>query len=361
MSANITRLEGTAPNLPQTVTIASHYAYNAAGIRTRVMQTINGVTQKRYFLLDDGHTGYSQIFEETSTLGGNAVRSYVLGDDVLSQTAGSVTSHLLYDGHGSTRQLANGNGEITDSYAYDAYGKMLGGDPNVTDRLSATELLYTGEQFDPGLQMEYLRARYYDQNTGRFNRIDPFAGNNTDPQSLHKYAYAGDDPINYIDPSGNSYLLLIVVIVAVIAVPLLYTLRNASVLMSRVQMERHDIDRAIQAINMYWATYPKMVNLRDRLRADAAEPIDIRLVSTEQFSGAQTRLQGNTMYIDRSVIQESDAAVALVIFGEFQHIPAGGNMNEEEAQAELIRVRNMLPDNVRDDYINTRRHGGTHN
>jgi hypothetical protein len=48
-----------------------------------------------------------------------------------------------------------------------------------------------------------LRARYYDPATGRFNRLDPFFGNLDDPQSLHKYLYTCDDPINGIDPSGE--------------------------------------------------------------------------------------------------------------------------------------------------------------
>ena len=203
-SANIARKEGL-----QDVTITSSYAYNTAGIRTRAEQTINGITQNRYFLLDSGHTGYSQVFEETSTLGGNLVRSYVLGDDVLSQNVGGVNSHLLYDGHGSTRQLAGDDGAVSANYAYDAYGKMPGGNPNVTDKQSATDLLYAGEQFDPGLQMEYLRARYYDQNTGRFNRLDPFEGNSEDPQSLHKYAYAHCDPVNGIDPTGRMLITIL--------------------------------------------------------------------------------------------------------------------------------------------------------
>jgi RHS repeat-associated protein len=63
-------------------------------------------------------------------------------------------------------------------------------------------MLYSGEQFDPNLQMQYLRARYYDQNSGRFNRVDPFGGNNSDPQSLHKYGYAHSNPVMGIDPSG---------------------------------------------------------------------------------------------------------------------------------------------------------------
>ena len=219
-SANITRKEGL-----QDVTITSSYAYNTAGIRTRAEQTINGVTQNRYFLLDSGHTGYAQVFEETSTLGGNVVRSYVLGDDVLSQNVGGVTSHLLYDGHGSTRQLAGDDGAVTANYAYDAYGKMLGGNPGVTDgKQSATDLLYAGEQFDPGLQMEYLRARYYDQDNGRFNRLDPFDGNSEDPQSLHKYAYAHCDPVNGIDPSGEFMIDLITTLsivgsLSIVAIP----------------------------------------------------------------------------------------------------------------------------------------------
>jgi len=51
--------------------------------------------------------------------------------------------------------------------------------------------------------MYYLRARYYNPQNGRFNRIDPFSGNYSDPQSLHKYLYCHANPINAIDPSGN--------------------------------------------------------------------------------------------------------------------------------------------------------------
>ncbi len=48
----------------------------------------------------------------------------------------------------------------------------------------------------------YLRARWYDAQNGRFNRLDPFFGNLSDPQSLHKYAYVHGDPIQGIDPTG---------------------------------------------------------------------------------------------------------------------------------------------------------------
>ncbi len=79
----------------------------------------------------------------------------------------------------------------------DAYGNLL----NMAASAAATSLLYSGEFTDPSGQ-QYLRARYYDPTTGRFNRLDPFAGNIQDPQSLHKYLYVHGDPIQGIDPSG---------------------------------------------------------------------------------------------------------------------------------------------------------------
>jgi RHS repeat-associated protein len=116
----------------------------------------------------------------------------------------------LYDGHGSTRQLTDSAGAIVpnESYSYGAYGVMLGGNPTAGNP-AATNLLYTGEQYDTSAQSYYLRARYYDPLTGRFNRMDPFAGNMQDPQSLHKYLYCHANPLNGIDPAGLMFFSLV--------------------------------------------------------------------------------------------------------------------------------------------------------
>jgi len=50
--------------------------------------------------------------------------------------------------------------------------------------------------------MQYLRARYYDQNTGRFASVDPFEGRVEDTMSRHRYMYGNDNPVRYKDPSG---------------------------------------------------------------------------------------------------------------------------------------------------------------
>ncbi|MBU3978759.1 RHS repeat-associated core domain-containing protein [Patescibacteria group bacterium] len=66
-------------------------------------------------------------------------------------------------------------------------------------------MLYQGQQQDPESNLYYLRARYYDPATGRFISRDPVKGTLTNPQTQNPYAYAGNDPINNSDPSGEFY------------------------------------------------------------------------------------------------------------------------------------------------------------
>jgi RHS repeat-associated protein len=100
---------------------------------------------------------------------------------------------------------------IAQVFAYDAYGNAIG----FSTGEALTEFLYSGEQFDSKIGQQYLRARYYDPATGIFNRLDPFFGNLSDPQSLHNYLYCHADPISYTDPSGE--LLFLVPIIGLIS------------------------------------------------------------------------------------------------------------------------------------------------
>jgi RHS repeat-associated protein len=86
---------------------------------------------------------------------------------------------------------------VTDTYDYDAWGSIVdltGSTPNV--------YLYRGEQYDPDLNVYNLRARYFNQVTGRFLSTDPAEAVIDDPATLHRYLYADADPVNRIDPTG---------------------------------------------------------------------------------------------------------------------------------------------------------------
>jgi RHS repeat-associated protein len=95
---------------------------------------------------------------------------------------------------------------VTDTYEYDAFGNSF-----TVSGTTPNEMMYRGEQYDSDLGLYYLRARYYNPLTGRFMSRDPndpqlmdSDGMPIDPKYLHKYLYAGGDPINQIDPSGRA-------------------------------------------------------------------------------------------------------------------------------------------------------------
>ncbi|KAB2839254.1 MAG: RHS repeat-associated core domain-containing protein [Burkholderiales bacterium] len=90
---------------------------------------------------------------------------------------------------------------ITDSYTYDAWGK-------VTARTGTTANPYKfqGEWQEENTGLVYLRARWYDPGVGRFLSRDPAEGDSFLPLSEHRYIYAGDDPANMVDPSGQAFM-----------------------------------------------------------------------------------------------------------------------------------------------------------
>ena len=102
--------------------------------------------------------------------------------------AGKQEYHLT-DSLGSTTGLTDETGDLVVSYGYNVFGAIraqTGTQPN--------EFTFTGEQVDSsGLQ--YLRARYYDNATGRFLVRDPLP-------LLQRYPYVGDNPVNFADPTG---------------------------------------------------------------------------------------------------------------------------------------------------------------
>jgi RHS repeat-associated protein len=63
---------------------------------------------------------------------------------------------------------------------------------------------YRAEQYDQDLNLYYLRARYYNPATGRFIERDPLDGYISIPVTLHKYLYAGGDPVDEVDPTGRA-------------------------------------------------------------------------------------------------------------------------------------------------------------
>jgi RHS repeat-associated protein len=64
----------------------------------------------------------------------------------------------------------------------------------------------TGKERDAETGLDYFGARYLSSAQGRFTSADtPLIDQNpTDPQSWNLYAYARNNPLKYVDPSGRA-------------------------------------------------------------------------------------------------------------------------------------------------------------
>ena len=64
----------------------------------------------------------------------------------------------------------------------------------------------TGKERDQETGLDFFGARYYGSALGRFTSPDPLAGIDPyDPQSWNAYAYGRNNPLSYVDPTGESY------------------------------------------------------------------------------------------------------------------------------------------------------------
>ncbi|WP_292975324.1 RHS repeat-associated core domain-containing protein [Nitrosomonas sp.] len=86
---------------------------------------------------------------------------------------------------------ANSAGTSTAIHSYGPYGE-----PNIA---TGIRFRYTGQQFIGSLNLYYYKARFYSPALARFLQTDPIG--TTD--DLNLYAYVGNNPINFSDPSDS--------------------------------------------------------------------------------------------------------------------------------------------------------------
>lgn len=165
------------------------YAYDAFGQRARSSE--NGTTM--WFVMDP--VGLGDVVGEYDSLG-NLIARYDHGFGLLSRTdALGSKAWYTFDAIGNTGARIGASGDVINSYVYAPFGAVLqqtGDMPNPFQFVGEWGVMHERNG------LEFMRARYYAPETGRFIQSDPigiFGGPNI-------YVYAFNAPAALIDPSG---------------------------------------------------------------------------------------------------------------------------------------------------------------
>jgi RHS repeat-associated protein len=123
------------------------------------------------------------------------------GIELAENVAGS-RYYFAFDGLGSVVGLFDTSGNLVSNYVarYEPFGKLIDSLPVGYPSLP---LRFAGYWFDAASGLYKVGLRYYDANDSRWTQRDPI----DDPLALrgwNRYDYAGDDPVNIIDPEGLS-------------------------------------------------------------------------------------------------------------------------------------------------------------
>jgi RHS repeat-associated protein len=114
------------------------------------------------------------------------------------------TYHYHLDHLGTPRLVTDSNGLLIGKHVYYPFGAEM----DLTPHESTVELMkFTGHERDivaaDNASVDYMHARYYNGNLGRFLSVDPVLGEQTQPQSWNRYAYVGNSPTSFSDVTGR--------------------------------------------------------------------------------------------------------------------------------------------------------------
>jgi RHS repeat-associated protein len=165
------------------------YMYDGDG--KRLQKTENSITTTYIY------SGINTVYEENST----GFACYIYGPIglIAKRTTINQESNTYFyhkDHLGSTRSVTDSSKNIIKASTYHPFGE--------TEVEEGSEhYLYNGKQKD-STGLYYYGARYYDPQIGKFITRDLLKGKKNNSQSLNRYIYCFNNPLNYIDSTGLS-------------------------------------------------------------------------------------------------------------------------------------------------------------
>lgn len=165
------------------------YSYDALGRRS---ERSEGSTTEA------AHYGDFADLAILDTDASGIIRGYVQGPGGLVEERDSATGFPLAEAHGDVTAITDADGGVTSRHSYDPWGGRLSGPELEFGWLGAQQ-----RRADPATGLLQMGIRGYDPGLGRFVSEDPVLATRGLGQSVDRYAYALDNPVNLYDLSGR--------------------------------------------------------------------------------------------------------------------------------------------------------------
>ncbi len=172
-------------------TTTTNHVYDGNSLRVK-KQVVGGTTTVYIF------AGAKVIAEyENGALPASPTREYLYsGSQLLTTIEGSATKYHHRD-HLSVRVTTDSTGTVIGQQGHLPFGDFW-----YETGTGTTKWKFTSYERDAESNNDYATFRSYVNRLGRFSSPDPLGGSLADPQSLNRYAYVRNDPVNLIDPLG---------------------------------------------------------------------------------------------------------------------------------------------------------------
>ncbi len=166
------------------------YIYDAIG--RRVWKSVGGTTTD--YLCDLSGNIFAEFGSNCPGICWKAGAVYLNGQFIAQYY--NATTYFIHSDHlGSTRILTAMDKSIFDNMDYLPFGEQITGDTGST-------LKFTGKERDGESGLDNFDFRYASSSLGRFTCPDPLGGYISNPQSLNRYTYVLNNPLNLVDPLG---------------------------------------------------------------------------------------------------------------------------------------------------------------
>lgn len=166
------------------------YEYDAFG--NRIASIYNG--QRTEYLIDS--FGIGNVVAEYDG-NGNLIARYTHGLGLESRIdSNNGATYYDFNATGSTVGLTGLSGLYLNRYAYQPFGQEIFETETVANPF---EFIGRWGVAEEASGLDFMRARYYDNSTGRFLATDPIGIQG----GLNLYGYSQNNPVSYIDPNGE--------------------------------------------------------------------------------------------------------------------------------------------------------------